>query len=167
MEKLNRQFLVQLEKREAKTWNPDKLTLKVRLSFCCKSFCCLWFCFTYFFVHRAHVSYRTVSVTPGTLVGTKAWARHTKAAMPVFVLSIKYADLHEIGVMLSVPWHCKRACVIALSPVFPWRVTKVPFWLLKFAVCMQHFNHFFAVCMRRFNQVLQRQAIKLNILRVF
>ena len=155
------------KKREAKTWHPDKLTLKVRLSICCKSFCCLWFCFTYFVVHRARVSYRTVSVTPSTPVGTKAWACHTKAAMPVFVLPIKYAHIHEIGVILSVSWPCTCAYVIALFPVFPWRVTKVPFWLLKFAVCMQHFNHFFAVCMRRFNQVLQRQAIKLNILRVF
>ena len=155
------------KKREAKTWHPDKLTLKVRLSICCKSFCCLWFCFTYFVVHRARVSYRTVTVTPSTLVGTKAWACHTKAAMPVFVLPIKYAHIHEIGVILSVPWPCTCAYVIALFPVFPWRVTKVPFWLLKFAVCMQHFNQFFAVCMRRFNQVLQRQAIKLNILWVF
>ena len=147
------------KKREAKTWHPDKLTLKVRLSICCKSFCCLWFCFTYFVVHRARVSYRTVSVTPSTLVGTKAWACHTKAVMPVFVLPIKYAHIHEIGVILSVPWPCTCAYVIALFPV--------PFWLLKFAVCMQHFNQFFAVCMRRFNQILQRQAIKLNIIRVF
>ena len=105
------------KKREANTWHPDKLTLKVRLSFCWKSFCCLGFCFTYFVVHRARVSYRTVSVTPGTLVGTKAWVRHTKAAMPVFVLSIKYAHIHEIGVILSVTLH---ACLChRLIPSFP------------------------------------------------
>ena len=128
------------KKGEVKTWHPDKLTSRLPLSLYCTSFRCLWFCYTYPQDTRAisqarlfaRVSYRTWNVSRGTLVESKAWACHTKAAGPVFPLSIKYADIHEIGDTLSVPCHRTRACAITLFSLFPWRVTNMElptFWV--------------------------------------
>ena len=73
----------------------------------------------------ARVSCRTWNVSRGRLVESKAWVCHTKAAVPVFALSIKYADIHEIGDTLSVPCHRTRACAITLFSLYPWRVTSM------------------------------------------